>query len=103
MKALVMVATLVVGHFLINGTPAIAQERLGPLLTPAETRAYHACLYAAWVEDNCRMRSGRLGENYDRVYATCLAKTAAIFPLEPRRFWYNNNEYCWNAARALPR
>ena len=52
MKALVMAATLVVGaHFLFNGTPAFAQD---VLLSRAETRAYHACLYAAWVEDNCR-------------------------------------------------
>jgi hypothetical protein len=98
MKALVMAATLVVGaHFLFNGTPAFAQD---VLLSRAETRAYHACLYAAWVEDNCRIRSGRLGEHYDRVYATCTAWTDRIFPLDNRRMWQNNNEYCWNAARA---
>ena len=101
MKALVMVAALVVGHFLINGTPAFAQERRGPLLTPAETRAYHACLYAAWVEDNCRIRSGKLGESYDRNYAACVANTAARFPLDGRRFWRNNNEYCWSLVRGL--
>lgn len=104
MKALVMTAALVAGHFLISGTPAFAQEGSGPpLLTSAETRAYHACLYAAWVEDNCRIRSGRLGEHYDRVYPTCTAWTERIFPLDGRRFWQNNNEYCWNAARAVAR
>jgi hypothetical protein len=103
LKALGIAAALFVGHCLINGTLAYAHERSGFLLTHAPTRAYRACLYAAWVEDNCRIRSGRLGESFDRVYATCIAKTAAIFPLDRRRFWYNNNEYCWNAARALGR
>jgi hypothetical protein len=100
MKALVVAVALVAGYFLFNDTPAFAREGLLP---PAETRAYRACLYAAWVEDNCRLRSGRLGESYDRVYATCVAHTARIFPLDRRRFWFNNNEYCWHAARAMVR
>ncbi len=100
MKALVMAATLVGAYFLFNGTPASAQD---VLLTRAETRAYRACLYAAWVEDNCRIRSGRLGEHFDRVYPTCTAWTDRIFPLDRSRFWQNNNEYCWNAARAVAR
>jgi hypothetical protein len=103
MKAVVIAATLVVGHFLTNGTPALAHERSGILLTPAETRAYRACLYTAWVEDNCRIRSGKLGANYDRLYATCVARVVGRFPLDGRRFWYNNDEYCWNLARDLSR
>ncbi len=40
MKALVVTAALVAGHFLISGTPAFAQEGSAPpLLTPGETRA----------------------------------------------------------------
>ncbi len=100
MKALFVAATLAGAYFLCDGTLASAQ---GVLLTRAETRAYHACLYAAWVEDNCRIRSGRLGEHFDRVYPTCTAWTDRLFPLDSRRFWQNNNEYCWNAARAVTR
>lgn len=100
MKVVVTAVTLVVGYFLISSSQALARQQSALLLTPAETRAYHACLYAAWVEDNCRIRSGRLGEHYDRVYPTCTAWTDRIFPLDNRRMWQNNNEYCWNAARA---
>ena len=60
MKVLVVAAALVVGHFLINSSPAFAQQRSGLRLTAAETRAYHACLFAAWVEDYCRGNSWRL-------------------------------------------
>jgi len=28
---------------------------------------------------------------------------AGRFPLDGRRFWYNNDEYCWNLARDLSR
>jgi len=103
MKAFVMATTLVVGHLVICGAPAFAHEPAGVLLTPFEAKAYRACLYTAWVEDNCRIRSGKLGANYDRLYATCVAGVERRFPLDGRRFWYNNDEYCWNLARGLSR
>ena len=59
----------------------------------------HACTRLG-SKTIAEIRSGRLGEHYDRVYPTCTAWTDRIFPLDNRRMWQNNNEYCWNAARA---
>ena len=99
MKVLVMAATLVAGGFLFNSFPAFAQQRSALLLTPAETRAYHTCLFAAWVEDYCRANSWRLTASYDRVYSGCVAANGGgKFPLGARN-WYNTDDYCWRAAR----
>lgn len=99
MKVLVMAAALVVGHFLINSSPAFAQQRSALLLPPAETRAYHACLFEAWVEDYCRANSWRPTANYDRVYSACVvANGGGKFPLGGRN-WDNTDDYCWHAAR----
>lgn len=104
MKALVGAATLVVGHFLINASPASAQERLGRLLTPHETRAYHACLSEAWIEDYCRANSGRWSPSYDRVFPACvIANGGGRFHLDGRDGWYNTDDYCWSAAQGLIR
>ena len=81
MKVLVMAAALVVGHFLINSSPAFAQQQLGLRLTAAETRAYHACLFEAWVEDYCRGNSWRPTASSDRVYPACVvANGGGRFP-----------------------
>ena len=46
MKALVVATALAVGCFVLNVAPAFSQDKWG-LLTPAQRRAYHACLYGA--------------------------------------------------------
>ncbi len=102
MKALVTAATLVVGVFLINCSPALSVERGGVLLTPSEMRAYHACLFEAWIEDYCRGNSGRWSPSYDRVLAACIvANGGGRFPLVGH--WYNVDDHCWSAARGLDR
>jgi hypothetical protein len=103
MKVLVTAAALVLGHFLINSSPAFAQQRLGLRLTAAETRAYHACLFEAWVEDYCRGISWRPTASSDRVYAACVvANGGGRFPLAGRK-WDNTDDYCWHAARGRRR
>ena len=53
MRTSVTAATLVASYCLAHGSPLHAQES-GGLLSPEQRRAYHACLYAAWVQDYCQ-------------------------------------------------
>jgi len=90
MKVLVIMTTLVAGVVLTRCLPAFAEDRWG-LLTPTQERAYHACLYAAWVEDYCRADS--------HAFAQCvIANGGGKFPLDGRRF---TDDYCWYAAHAV--
>ncbi len=100
MKVVVTAVTLVVGYFLISSSQALARQQSALLLTPAETRAYHACLFAAWVEDYCSANSWRLTASGDRVHSACVvANGGGRFPLDDSRHWYNTDDYCWSAAR----
>ena len=47
---------LTVCGILVNSFPLRAQDDHG-LLSPAEKRAYHACLYAHWIENYCRFHT----------------------------------------------
>jgi len=103
MKALVGAAALVVGHLLINCSPASSQDHLPVLLSPDETHAYYACLKAAWVEDYCRANSARWSATYDRVLQACIvANGGGNFPLNGRH-WWDRDDYCWAAARSFRR
>lgn len=41
---------------LINSSPLVAQDNFG-LLSRAGQRAYHACLYAHWIDDYCHFHA----------------------------------------------
>jgi hypothetical protein len=70
------------------------------LLSPVESRAYHACLFAAYIDDYCRENSGRLDAHWGRVYSACVAANGGgRFPLDGRT-WYNTDDYCWSRAQA---
>jgi len=92
MKTVIAACCLLGGCLLIDCASALAEDQWG-LLTPAQRRAYQACLYAAWVQDYCE-------ENYPRsAVSTCItANGGGRFPLEGRRFTHN---YCWYAAQNL--
>jgi hypothetical protein len=92
MKAVVAACGLLAGYLLINCSPALAGERWG-VLTPEQRRAYHACLYAAWVQDYCE-------ENSRSVVACIIAHGGGGFPLEGYHF---THDYCWFAAQNLSR
>jgi hypothetical protein len=47
-----MATALLAGQILI-GSPLVSAQELIPPLTPAEQRAFEACMFAAWVEDYC--------------------------------------------------
>jgi hypothetical protein len=82
---------LVIAGVLMSCLPASAQDGWG-LLTPVQARAYHACLYAAWVEDYCHENSRAIG-------ACIIANGGGKFPLDDRRF---TDDYCWHAAQRIP-
>ncbi len=46
-------AMLAFGQLLYSSSPLLAQPKYSPL-NRAETRAYHACLYAHWIDGYCR-------------------------------------------------
>ena len=85
-------ASLLAGLFLITSAPAFSQGRWS-LLTRGQSRAYHACLFEAWIQDYCHWRSP------DYAYAQCLAANGGWrFPLNGH--WVSD-EYCWAAAHGL--
>ena len=99
MKVLVTAAMLVVGHLVVSSSPAFAQSRF----TAVDTRAYNACLFAAWIEDYCRGNSWRPTANRDRVFAACVtANGGGRFPLDGRTTG-NTDDYCWWAAARVAR
>lgn len=90
MKMPVIAALIVASGMLLAGSPAQAQDHWG-LLTPAQNRAYHACLHAAWVQSYCHDNS--------RAVTACIAVNGGeYFPPEGRRF---TDDYCWHAAQEL--
>jgi hypothetical protein len=87
MRTSVIAAILVASYCLVRGAPIHAQES-GGLLSPEQRRAYHACLYAAWVADYCK-------ENSRAINACIVANGGGRFPLGDRRY---TDDYCWFAA-----
>lgn len=92
MRALVVAGILVASLSALSASPASAEERWG-LLTPAQTRAYHACLFESWIQDWCHLTSF--------AYPQCVvANGGGRYPLEGRRF---TEDYCWfSAQQVLP-
>lgn len=92
MRVLASAAVLAAGLGLVSSGAAFSGERDGwGLPTPAQARAYHDCLYAAWVEDYCRANS-------KAVDACIIANGGGHFPLSGR--WFTD-DYCWYAAQDL--
>ena len=47
-------ASLLVGCYLIVGSSPVLAQDGSRLLTPAEKKVYHACLYASFINSYCR-------------------------------------------------
>jgi hypothetical protein len=92
-------ATLALMQFLINCSPALSHERLGFVLSPGQTRIYHACLKDAWIYEYCHANSWRWSRSFERTFPACvLANRGGRFPLESAG-WYNADDYCWSLAK----
>ena len=104
MKVIAIVAALIAGHLLTGGSPAFSQEPSRVLLTPEQTKAYHACLTAAWVQEYCHTHAWGIFGTYDRTEAECVAADRGnIYSLDGRRFLENTEGYCWNQAHGILR
>jgi hypothetical protein len=94
-------AALVSGCLLAFGSPAFSQNTR-VLLTPEQTRAYHACLTAAWVQDYCASHAWGIFAIFDQTKAECVvADRGNIFPLNGRRYLQNTEGYCWEEAHRV--
>jgi hypothetical protein len=101
MRFTVGAAALVSGYLLASGAPAFSQDP-SVLLTPQQTRAYHACMTAAWVQDFCTSHAWGIFATFDRTKAECIAADRGnIFPLEGRRYFENTEGYCWSEAHRV--
>ena len=103
MRTVILAALLFIGALLVNGAPARSQEAR-VLMTPAQTRAYHACMTAAWVQDYCKTHAWGIFSTYDRTRVECIAANRGdIFPMYAQRMFENTEGYCWNQAHLLAR
>lgn len=103
MRTILIATAVIVGQFLTEGSPAFSQVPQ-VLLTPEQTRVYHACLTAAWLQEYCDSHSWGIFGTYDRTNDECLAANRAdIYSLSNRRIFENNEGYCWSQAHRLAR
>jgi hypothetical protein len=56
MNLRLMAAILAAGQLLVSTSPLLAQPEYSRL-SRAEKRAYHACLYAHWIDTYCRFHA----------------------------------------------
>jgi hypothetical protein len=92
-----LAAALVAGHVLIGSGSVSAQEQFRPL-TPAEQRAFEACVFAAWVEDYCESTYWGFSPISARVRACVRANGGGRFPLE-RHHLQTDEDYCRSAVQ----
>ena len=103
MRVILVATALVVGQLLTGGSPAFSQQPR-VLLTPEQTRAYHACMTAAWVQEYCHTHAWGIFGSFDRTEDECVvANRGDIFPMSGRRLYENTEGYCWNQAHNVSR
>lgn len=103
MRIVILASALLADLVLMNGRPAFSQEP-GILLTPAQTRIYHACLTADWIQDFCRSHAWGTSAAYDRTEAECVAANRGYVRFMDGRDLSGNTEaYCWDQAHSYPR
>jgi hypothetical protein len=95
MKSVVVAVFLTMPGLVLACSSAAFAEVPFHAFATTDTRAFNACLYAAWVEDYCRniafwSSSRSFGESFLAcVYANKGGKFALV-----GRIWYNTEEYC---------
>jgi hypothetical protein len=103
MKVTLVATALIVGQLLTGSSAALSQQPR-VLLTPEQTRAYHACMTAAWVQEYCHTHAWGIFGTFDRTEDECVvANRGDIFPMSGRRLYENTEGYCWNQAHNVSR
>jgi hypothetical protein len=90
MRILITAATLAVGFCVLTPAQAFSGNRSG-LLTAEQARAYHACLFEAYIQDYCHETSSAPGQ-------CVIANGGGRYPLDGRLF---TDDYCWYTAQGL--
>jgi hypothetical protein len=90
MRIRLVVGAAVAGQILMSSSPVLAQDRL---LTPSEKREFHACLYAAYIDDYCRFHAQGFSE---QAFRECvISNRGGRISVEVRLFWGPGIEgYC---------
>lgn len=87
----------VAGQLLMSSMPLFAGDA-PQLLTPGETRAYHACLYASFIDNYCRFHSSASSE---AEFHECLIANSAGRILHEVPYWgFGIKEACRTLAQA---
>jgi hypothetical protein len=88
MKRAIVAPLLIAASFLIGPPSVFAQEPF------RQTKAFHECLRAAWVDDYCRNNTPWFFQNYGRSFMACVnANGGGKFPINGRT-WYDAEDYC---------
>jgi hypothetical protein len=83
---------------LINSTPLFAQDEFGSLTRP-EKRAYHACLYAHWIDGYCRFHAW--GFNGGSFRECVVANGGCECVVANRGYWGPDvDDACWAVGHA---
>jgi hypothetical protein len=89
MRRLITAAMTAACILSVNVSSALSEERL--LLTPIQSRAYHDCLFEAWIVDYCHLNS--------RAYPQCvIANGGGRYALDGH---WSSDAYCYYTAQGL--
>ena|ERR1700730_4460470 len=77
----------------IATSSALSQDYVRPM-TPAQKRDYHACLYAAYIDDYCRYNYQ--GSFSEQSFRECvIANRAGTSAFRYRTYWgFGAEDYC---------
>jgi hypothetical protein len=93
----IVAGTLLIAGSLTIGTVADAQVPARAFAIHG-TKAFNACLFAAWVADYCRMHNHWFAPDYNESFRACvLANGGGKFPLDGRA-GFNTEDYCRTMA-----
>jgi hypothetical protein len=80
-----------------SSLPGLAQDRRPPM-TPAQKRAYHTCLYSAYINDYCRYNYQ--GAQSDQQYRECtVANEGGKYPIGYHTWGWGIEDYCRAAVQ----
>ncbi|SRR5579883_279731 len=95
-------ASLVACCLLLGSLPSSAENVSRPL-TPAQKRAYHACLYTAYIDDYCRNNYSAWWSAFEQQLAECtIANKGGKYPIA-RSWGPGIEDYCRAAVQANSR